>query len=83
MDTCKDCSSSKLISITAKCKDMCVAIHDGREYEGYAPHTLNIGGGDYIEFTYCAECGKIQDDNFPILQEDLDRCFSDQPDEDE
>ena len=47
------------------------------------PHTLNIGGGDYIEFTYCAECGKIQDDNFPILQEDLDRCFSDQPDEDE
>ena len=35
--------------------------------EGYVPENLNIGGGDYIEFTYCLQCGKIQGD-FPITE---------------
>jgi len=29
--------------------------------KGYVPHDFNIGGGDYIDFRYCLDCGRIQD----------------------
>ena len=28
------------------------------------------GGGDYIDISYCLECGQIQD-KFPIAEEDI------------
>jgi len=31
----------------------------------YVPGDFGIGGGDYIRFDYCLECGKIQGD-FPL-----------------
>lgn len=30
------------------------------EHLGSVPHDMNIGGGDYIEFEFCLECGQIQ-----------------------
>ena len=32
----------------------------GKEQIGYVPSSLNIGGGDYVEFKYCLSCGQIQ-----------------------
>jgi hypothetical protein len=29
------------------------------------PDNLGIGGSDYMEFSYCLECGQIQD-TFPV-----------------
>lgn len=30
------------------------------EHEGYVPQEFGVGGGDYIEFSFCLECGQIQ-----------------------
>ncbi len=44
----------------------------GLEINGYVPYDLNIGGGDYIEFKYCLDCGQIQG-TFPISE----KCVQD------
>ena len=56
-----------VISITGKCSDLCsITLPGGRKIEGYVPSDLGIGEGDYIEFRYCAVCGRILDDAFPL-----------------
>jgi hypothetical protein len=63
---CNKCSSTRLASVSAKCSDACsVVFEDGYVEEGYVPENIGIGGGDYLEFQYCLDCGMIQDD-FPI-----------------
>ncbi len=60
------CKCERIISVSGKTSDLChVTLPDGSEEDGYVPENLNIGGGDYLEFDYCADCGKIQG-NFPI-----------------
>jgi hypothetical protein len=46
--------------VSGKCSDLCVSIYKYLEMDGYAPRGLGIGGGDYIEFGFCADCGTIQ-----------------------
>lgn len=58
---------------------------DGKRHEGYVASDMGIGGGDYIEFGYCLDCGQIQGE-FPrpetLLEhgegegDDLIRCQS-------
>ena len=54
--------------MSAKTSDRChVAIltsddTDDKEHSGYAPQDMGIGGGDYVCFAWCLECGKIQND---------------------
>lgn len=58
----KSCNCSKLIEVRAKCNDLCyINVQGYPDYNGYVPG-LNIGSGDYIDFKYCYECGKIQAD---------------------
>jgi hypothetical protein len=40
---------------------------------GYAPRDLGLGGGDYIDVTICANCGKIWPPNgfFPLSDETI------------
>lgn len=73
MDACRVCGSTVLIEVNGKVSDMFSArdINEGFTYEGYVPEGLEIGKGDYIEFTYCAQCGAIQD-GFPKNPEELD-----------
>jgi hypothetical protein len=62
---CK-CGSNRIVSVNAKCSDLCnVQLPSGEELDGYVPDNLNIGGGDYIGFEFCMDCGRIQDE-FPI-----------------
>lgn len=55
---CKTCGSTKLASVDAKCGDLIIiTLADNT--------TINapidpIGTGDYIRFTFCQECNKIQ-----------------------
>ncbi len=66
---CQRCGSGRVAEVSAKCKDMFAWKSNITEYEGYV-HTPGdeLGGGDYIEFKYCLECGQIQD-SFPVLSE--------------
>jgi hypothetical protein len=41
------------------------------QVKGYVPNDLGIGGGSYIEFSYCLYCGQIQD-IFPLDQSELE-----------
>jgi hypothetical protein len=51
---------------------MCSVYLGENEKEGYVPSNMNIGGGDYIEFEYCLDCGQIQGE-FPLQQTELDQ----------
>jgi hypothetical protein len=62
---CNKCGSVRIIRIDAKCNDLFSYEIDGFDYQGYVPSDLGIGGGDYIKFNLCLECGSIQG-NFPI-----------------
>ena len=63
------CDSDQIVSIGAKCSDMCnVKWPSGKEvYDEGAPCEINIGGGDYVEFEMCLECGKVQG-TFPVAE---------------
>lgn len=53
------------MEIQGKCSDCFVMWQDNKEYMGYVPDDVGIGGGDEVEFKYCLECGQIQD-KFPV-----------------
>lgn len=66
--TCK-CGSRRIYGVSAKCSDTCTFWSkngpSAQRMEGYVPDDAGIGGGDYIEFSYCLDCGRIQGD-FPL-----------------
>lgn len=69
---CLKCDSSRLMDVSAKCSDMCTV-----KLDGYAPGNVNIGGGDYLEFVVCANCGHLQgkwplNDRAHMIYEDED-----------
>jgi hypothetical protein len=58
--------------VVAKCDDQCdITNSSGKEYGGYVPDNLNIGGGEYLEFEYCLDCGQIQAE-FPLGKTDVE-----------
>ena len=71
---CDRCKSDRLASVNAKCSDLCCVYmaNNDREHDGYVPGDMGIGGGDYVCFTWCLACGKIQDDEnefpYPLCQ---------------
>jgi hypothetical protein len=56
------CDNEDLIDVTAQCNDRCSI---GGEDPDYLHRKWGIGEGDCIDFTYCANCGKIKGD-FPL-----------------
>ena len=61
---CQRCKSERIIAIEAKCDESCYAIefHNDKEHNGYSI----LGGGDFIDLTFCLECGQIQNE-FPMM----------------
>lgn len=58
---CQRCKSERVASISGKCSDCCSwSVGGGEMDDGYVPGDMGIGGGDYIEFEFCLECGQIQ-----------------------
>lgn len=63
---CQRCGSDRLLNVSGKTSDRCIVEDiDGNILSSYVPIDIGIGGGDYIEFEYCLECGQIQD-SFPV-----------------
>lgn len=57
---CHRCKSCKILSINAKCSDLCTLKLEHHINNGYVPDYLGIGGGDYIAFDLCIDCGQMQ-----------------------
>jgi hypothetical protein len=58
--SCQKCESERILSIHGKTGDMCHAEFNGIEHDGYVPRDANIGGGDYLKFSVCCDCGQMQ-----------------------
>lgn len=70
--TCR-CGSSRTAGVSAKCSDMCVVTVGMNQKEGYVPRDMGIGGGDYIKFSWCLNCGQIQGlGKFPVGRTELE-----------
>lgn len=62
---CPKCGSERIAEVSAKCSDLCVVSVAGFESDGYVPTDMGIGGGDYVEFDYCMDCGQMMGE-FPL-----------------
>lgn len=62
------CGSVRMMRVSGKTSDMCLVEYDGHKSDGYVPYNLGIGGGDYISFRFCLDCGRLRGD-FPIQDE--------------
>jgi hypothetical protein len=72
--TCK-CGSKRIIEVHSHCSDRCVVNYkDSDNNPWYVPHDLGIGGGDDVEFAFCADCGTLQ--NFkPLSDEEISQAL--------
>jgi len=60
------CEKREVIRVMGKCSDLCQVMYPGgTESNGEVPYNINIGGGDYLEFDYCMNCGQMVGD-FPV-----------------
>jgi hypothetical protein len=61
MDRCQRCHCNRVMFVSAKCSDLCVAQYGGVEHDGYVPDDISIGRwGDYVDVRFCLECGQLQ-----------------------
>ena len=69
---CDECGDERVASINAKCSDLFfLNMKEVSVENDYVPSDWGIGGGDYVQFDYCLNCGKIQGD-FPLEVTDLE-----------
>lgn len=69
---CQKCKSERVLGISGKCSDCCFAsIGGGKEKDGYVPSIKPIGGGDYVTFKVCLDCGQMQG-TFPVPLTELE-----------
>jgi len=72
---CNKCWNGKIMTVVAKCSDSGMFNYKDKAMDGYVPEGLGIGGGDYLEFEYCLDCGQIQGKDFPISDEAVTEAF--------
>lgn len=67
---CNKCDSNRLMSVDAKSGDLnfVEVPHLDYEHDGYLPRIGGVCGGDYVDITFCLDCGQIQ--NFRSLDDD-------------
>lgn len=58
--TCQRCGSMRIAGAGAKCSDLFHVTIGDRERDGYVPYDLGVGGGDYLDFDWCLDCGQMQ-----------------------
>lgn len=68
---CK-CGSIRIAAVSAKCSDLCFVRVLDEESEGYVPPDMGIGGGDYVRFQWCLDCGQIQG-RFPMPKTEMEQ----------
>ena len=68
---CQRCSSVRVAHVTGKCSDCSGVSLQDHETEGYVPRDMGIGGGDYMRFDLCLDCGQMQG-TWPLPQTELE-----------
>ena len=63
--SCQRCQSERLAGISARRSDLCFADVGSNETHGYVPGDMGVGGGDYVDISYCMDCGQMQG-TFPL-----------------
>jgi len=65
------CYHNRIASVSGRTSDCCyVAVdHLNVDRDGYVPSDIGIGAGNYIDFVYCLDCGKIISTDFPIPED--------------
>lgn len=73
-----NCNSDRIAFLNGKTSDMCGFRYKDIDSCGYVPKGIVIGDeyGDYIEFEFCLDCGKIQG-KFPISDAAVKRAVKD------
>jgi len=78
---CDNCGGDRVANINGKCSDrFSLQLGELEIEDDYVPSDFGIGGGDYIEFELCLDCGKLQGD-FPLEITELE--MNDESDDDE
>jgi len=56
------CPCNRLTYVHAKCGDLITITHNNKDYNlnHIQAHAFGVGSGDYLKFTYCMDCGRIQ-----------------------
>lgn len=57
---CQKCQSERVLKISAKCSDLCFVEYKGIDQCDYVPDDIGLGGGDYVAFDMCMDCGTVQ-----------------------
>lgn len=77
---CKRCKSERLVSVCGKTSDQCSLVEreTGKGRYGYVYGGIGLGNEseDYIEFTYCLNCGQMQG-RFPVSKTAVSKAFKD------
>ena len=72
---CKNCDSQRCMKIVAKSNDLNSVTINTKTYKNlYVPEDMGIGGGDYISFMCCLDCGQIQGE-WPVPETDLETLY--------
>ncbi len=78
--SCAKCASHRIGTVSGKCSDLSDFSLGNISKDGYLPSDIGIGGGDYIEFSYCLDCGTIEG-TFPLPPTEIE-VGEDEEDED-
>lgn len=66
--TCQQCKSQRVASVSSfgrDCQNFDLLSSRKDAHTGYLPNDIGLGGGDYLKFRYCLDCGQIQG-KFPL-----------------
>ena len=68
--SCSQCGGERIASVNSKASDLHYWSYKNIEHDGYLPDCSGIGGGDCVDFSYCLDCGQIQNWT-PVTDEDI------------
>ena len=86
---CIRCESKRILTINAKSSDLNTHFieHLDHEHDGHNPEIPGVCDGDYINLTFCLDCGQIQDfksldddELKSIYKIDIDEVYEDESD---
>lgn len=68
--TCQRCQSDRVLDVCGKCDDKVNLQLGDNNCHDYLPDDLGLGGGDYLRFSMCLDCGQVQG-QFPVEAESM------------
>jgi hypothetical protein len=73
---CQRCKSERIVDTSGHFRNVIVTL-DHLEVDGTIPDDLGLGGGDYVRFSFCLDCGQMQG-RFPVPPSLIERDLSDE-----